>query len=186
MSEITAECDQDEVWGSVRGLVRAGSLIRDEKGLIAVVEGDDGVDVTVRGEDVTSAALIEAAAAEGGPCVLRGHLVWSGPDQTAQLSVRILGPANLNGIVRDIRRHSASGSVLSLMIDNEITRQDGVLFRARCGVTVTGADAITLSALCEGDRVTLEARDGPEGYIPISPVLISRACEPADGEGPGL
>ena len=186
MTENDKGRGQKEVWGSVQGVVRKDSLERDEKGLAATVVGQNGAELRIKGYGETFAAMIEAAAERGGPVIFRGHVLGSKANGSVHLSVRIEGPAELNGVVSNIRR-SGEGKqpYLGFWLMNEITARDGRAYRIGTGVNVYGAEADALSGLRDGDRVSLQGRDGKDGYIATSPVTVTPR-DPEATEEPGM
>lgn len=107
-------------------------------------------------------------------------------DGSDHLSVRLEEPAELRGIVSRLIRSGEGESLrLGFLLRNELTPDDGGSYTIGAGVNVYGAAAAALSDLKDGDRVSLQGRDGPEGYIAISPVKVIPA-DPEPTDEPGM
>lgn len=186
MSETDLTEHGDEVWGSVQGVIRDGSLTTQEGRIAAIVIGDDGSEHLVEASGDKYAPLLLQAYETGGPVIFRGVLVGPGADPEQRLSVRLKGPAQLNGIVSEIRR-SREGEAprVGIFLLNEMISSTGAVHVFPTGVNVYGADAEALSGLKEGDRVSLEGREAPGGYVAISPVSVF-PTEPDGPEEPGM
>lgn len=186
MSEVDRTENQTEVWDSVQGVIRNGSILLDEGRISAIVVSGDGSEHLVEASGEKYTPLILKAYETGDPVIFRGVLVGAGADPERRLSVRLKGPALLSGVVSEIRR-SREGEEprVGLFLLNEMTASNGAVHVFQTGVNVFGADAEALSGLREGDRVRLEARDAPGGYVAISPVTVFPA-EPDGPEDPGM
>lgn len=172
------------VWGSVEGIIRKDSLSRDEKGLSALIIEATGTELRIKGYGDRFSDLIAAAAERGDPVIFRGHLLESSAKGNVHLSVLIEGPADLNGPVSRIRR-SGEGKepYIGFWLMNEVISREGRTYRIGTAVNVFGEEASALSGLKDGDRVSLQGRDGKTGYIATSPVTIL----PSDpDEEPGM
>lgn len=187
MSEKEARIGMTENWGSVHGIIRPETLKREGEGATALIVGVDGVETRIKGYGEDLAALFETAAQRGEQVILRGHILSSGPGETEHLQVLIAGPAVFRGVISDITR-SAEGQAphVSFWLMNEAHDRDGNMFTYLTGVHVHGAEAEALTGLRDGDRVSVEVRDGPNGHIATSPVTILSEPEPASEETPGM
>jgi hypothetical protein len=187
MSEKYDVGGMTENWGSVHGIVLRGSLERDADGLSAIVSGQDGSEVRVRGYGPKTASLIETAADRGDPVILRGHIMGSEQDGSSHLCVLIEGPAVFRGVISDIIR-SAQGQPphVTFWLMNEAHDGDGNMFTYLTGVIVNGVEAEALTDLRDGDRVSVEVRDGPYGHIATSPVTVIPRAEPASEDEPSI
>jgi len=172
------------IWGSAQGKIRPGSLEHDEGGAAATVETVEGTALRIRGYGAHS-ALVSDAAASGQEVILRGPVLGSLEEGTLHLSVLISGPAKISGLVSDIRRSFDEGRpVIDFSVLNEISTEDGSLYRVPVGVRVSGPQMDALATLQEGDRVRLEGRDTKYGYTATSPVTLLRDLSPEMSDGP--
>lgn len=189
MTDKTTDKKRDEIWGSVQGVVRKDSLVRDDKGVSALVVGETGAELRVKGYGDKFAALLEAAAERGEPVIFRGHVLGSKANSNVHLAIKMEGPADLQGTISNIRR-SGEGKqpYVGFWLMNEITARDGKEYRIGTGVHVYGADAEPLSGLKDGDRVSLQGRDTKDGYTATSGVTVTAGSppEPDQEDGPGM
>lgn len=184
MSHEDGEAEKRDVWGSVEGLIKEGSLMRDEKGLSVIVIGDNQAEFLVRGDGDRFSGMIETATEAGAPVIFQGHLLGSPEEGSAHLDLRIAGPIELTGPVSEIIRSGEAGPpYVGFWMLREIPSTEGVTHRIGTGVNVYGADADALSGLREGDRVRLQARHGPDGFVATSPVTVLAEDEP---DGPAM
>ena len=175
---------RDMIWGSAQGKIRPGSLERDDRGVSAIVETVEGSALLVRGYG-QFAALVSEAALSGREVILRGPVLGAVETGNLHLSVLIAGPALITGTVQDIRRTFEEGRpVIDFFVFNEITSEDGSLYRVPVGVRVSGAQTDALGTLEEGDRVRLEGRDTKHGYTATSLVTLLRDTTPEMSDGP--
>jgi hypothetical protein len=187
MSEKEKRAGFTEDWGSVYGIVQRQSIARDPEGVSAIVIDQDGNEIQIRGYGAKAADLVEAAAERAVPVVLRGNILGSDVDGSRHLSVLIEGPAQFKGVISDVdRSHEGGPPHVSFWIMNEMINRDGKPFQYLTGVHVYGADAETLFGLQDGDRVSVETRDGPDGHIAISPVTVLPASEPGGENDLGM
>ena len=187
MPKTTTEKKRSDIWGSVEGIVQKGSLIRDEKGLSAVVRAESGADLQIKGYGAKFSKMIEAAAERGEPVIFRGHVLGSKANDSVHLSVKIEGPAQLTGVISNIRR-SAEGKqpFTGFWLINEVTSKIGETHLIPTAVNVYGPEAESLSGMKNGDRVSLEGRNGKDGYIATSPVNVTPGLDQEPPDEPAI
>jgi hypothetical protein len=187
MSERESRIGMTGNWGSVHGIIPPHTLLRDEDGVSALVIGSDGVETRVKGYGAELSALIETSAERGEPVILRGHLLGSEQDGSRHLKVLIEGPAVLKGVISEIKRTEEGQTPhVAFWLMNEAQDGEGTLFPYLTGVNVHGTEAEQLSGLSEGDRVSVEVRDGPHGHIATSAVIVLSEPEPDSEDDPGI
>lgn len=160
------------IWDSVHGEIVRGSLQRDGDQLTAVVfeRGRGNVKIASLRKDIS--ARIEAAAAAGDPVILQGH-VSKGLDDLTSLDVRIEGPVELVGVVSSLDEALFVESPrLGFWMIREIVSQDGTTYRIGTGVNLFGLIANAAKHIRPGNRISIPARYGKEGFIALGPPRI--------------
>lgn len=185
MSEEEIGKSRIEVWGSVQGLISRSPLVRDGEEISAIVIADDGSEIRVKGGGAEFFEMIEAAAKIGRPVIFQGIVLGSSADGSDYISVRISGPLNLTGTVTKIYRpREGERPDVGFWMLREITSTEGETHLIGTGVNVRGSNAIGLMGLREGDRISLQARHGEDGFIATSPVRILTGSDPAHPDEP--
>lgn len=179
MSDSDETLTGRELWFSAEGVVRAGSLSVDQTGAFAILVMTDGDELPVRGEGEPFAELVWGAAERGGTVLFQGHLRGSAEAGTRHLSVRVEGPISLTGTVSKVYR-SAEGEPpeVGIWMIREVPDETGGTHKIGTGVNVRGADAEAIFDLRAGDRVSVEARHAPDGFLAVSPVTVLDASGP--------
>jgi hypothetical protein len=176
----TTEAKRENIWGSVQGTIKAGSLVKDEKGVAAIVVGDNGAELKIKGYGDKFAGVVEAAAAKGEPVIFQGHVLGSNKNGNVHLSVKIEGPSELKGTISNIKRQGEGKQpYVNFFLMREITSREGKEFKIGTPVSVYGAAAEALADLNAGDRVELQGRETKDGYQATSAVTVTPKAEPA-------
>lgn len=159
-------------WTSVKGVIVTGSFMRDGDGLSVLVATEEGAKTRVRGRFDLYSALISEAVESDGEVIFQGVITEAHPDG-ACLDVRILGPVTLTGKVSELT-FSREGDAprVSFWMTREVMMPTGEIGLIPTGVNVFGPDASALSGLRAGDRVSLQARHGEDGFLAVSPVTV--------------
>ena len=185
MSGEQGERRRKVIWGSAQGEILPGSLRRDETGVSATVRDPGGAELLIRAEGDRLVRLVEEAAERGGPEIFQGHQIGDPLTGGAELLVRIVGPLELVGAGGEIIRSPEGGRPhVAFWMLRETRSSEGVTYPIGTGVNVYDEEADALSGLREGDRVRLQARHGPDGFIATSPVTVLRP-PPPDGPDAG-
>jgi hypothetical protein len=172
MDDDEANLPGKTTWASVQGIIITGSVMRDADGISALVLSEDGTKTKVRGQGDLYSALVSEAAARGGNVIFQGHLEGDGPGLPS-LNVRIVGPIELIGQVSELSFSRGEETPrMSFRMTREITLPTGEVVRVPTGVNVYGPDADALSGLRAGDRVSLQARHGEDGFLAVTPVTV--------------
>lgn len=179
MADTEGKKKRDDIWGSVEGVVQKDSLVKDDKGVAAVVLGNNGASLKIKGYGEKFSAMVEAAADSGQPVIFRGHILGSGKNNSVHLSIKTEGPAELKGEISHVRR-SGEGKqpYVNFFLLNEVTSKDGKEWKIGTGVSVYGDEAVKLDALKDGDRVSLQGRETKDGYRATSGVAVIPAPAP--------
>lgn len=159
------------VWASVRGNLIPGSLKRDGEQVSALILEEDGSETRVIGRDEPYSEMLIQADKQKVDIIFQGLILERGPGHKT-LEVRILGPVTLTGKISEMSYFGGEEERISFMMTREIASPSGELILIPTGVNLFGPDAAALSGLRAGDRVSLQARHGEDGFLAVSPVTV--------------
>lgn len=172
MSGTEEPTPRNTVWASVQGAVAPGSFQKRRDEVSVLVVQDDGSEVRVRARDEPYVSMVNEALDRSGHIIFQGHRLQEG-DGLWSLDLRLLGPVTLTGQVSDlVFSREEETPRISFWMNREIKSPNRRVTLVPTGVNVLGPDASALSGLRAGDRVSLQARHGEDGFLAVSPVTV--------------
>ena len=161
------------IWASVEGVIVPGSVLTGSDGVSALIRAADGSETRVLAYGAPQVAMITEASGTDRPVILQGVLTGSEGEGGRHLLVRVLGPLTLTGEVTETDRSGEGAEPrVSFWMRREVSSDQEGIRLVGTGVNVHGPDAEAIAGLRVGDRVTLQARHGPDGFIATSPVTL--------------